>query len=175
MKPELVILSDMWGWQSADWKHLYQSQLEHSFELNFVDSLEIAQIVNYKDEETLHTKFLDGGIERAVQFLHHSIKNDIHILGFSMGGYISWKAGLTGITMKSITAVSSTRIRLETEKPNSKIQLFFGEADIYKPREDWFLHQNLHPTIIANSGHGFYTDKAAAGLICDYLQGLLSA
>ena len=67
------------------------------------------------------------------------------ILAFSMGGSIAWEAGLKGMDIGRLYAVSSTRLRLQTEKPACQLQLFYGSDDPFQPDASWFETLKLDP------------------------------
>ena len=69
------------------------------------------------------------------------------ILGFSIGGYIAWKAALEGLKVRNLTAVSATRLRFETTKPDCKIALIYGEHDTFQPSIDWYNRIELDKII----------------------------
>jgi pimeloyl-ACP methyl ester carboxylesterase len=94
-------------------------------------------------------------------------KNKIDILAFSIGGTIAWKAILKGLKVERLFAVSSTRLRYETEVPDCEIKLYFGEKDNWKPDEYWFEKHQITPEIIKNKSHQMYLEKDFIHLICD--------
>ncbi|MCY1513938.1 hypothetical protein D9M68_484620 [compost metagenome] len=94
-------------------------------------------------------------------------KEEISIIGFSIGGLIAWKATLSGLNAKYICAISSTRLRYESQKPSAQIDLFFAENDSFIPKEKWFQSMTLNPNIIEQETHEFYKKQEFAKLICD--------
>jgi len=167
MKPKLIILSDLWGLKNGDWMKEYVTILETIFEIVVYDCCELGEIdtANYS-EAKLHEQFVNGGIEKAVANLLPLEKEKINILAFSVGGTIAWKAGLKGLNVESLFAVSSTRLRYENEIPNGVIKLYFGENDGNKPTDDWFKKLSIDFEILKNKDHHFYTEKNFIRSIC---------
>ena len=100
--------------------------------LTFYDCQQLAgvdEVVGSK--ENLHKAFVEGGIDTAVNHLLKKVEEDTHVLAFSTGGTIAWKAALKGMPAKSLTLVSATRIRMESEKPNCDIDLLYGGNDFF--------------------------------------------
>jgi dienelactone hydrolase len=168
MKPRLIILSDLWGKEKSDWVSGYLELLKDEFEIQYYDCCELGAIdkTNYT-EENLHSQFVNGGIEKAVEHLLKAEKNQIDILAFSIGGTIAWKAALQGLNIRSLFAVSSTRLRYENEIPNGVIKLYYGENDRNTPSENWFEKHSVDFEIIKNEGHNFYNEIDYTTLICN--------
>lgn len=168
MKPRLIILSDLWGKEKADWVSGYVELLKDKFEIQYYDCCELGAIdkTDYT-EENLHSQFVNGGIEKAVENLLKAEKNKIDVLAFSIGGTIAWKATLKGLNVRNLFAVSSTRLRYENEIPNGAIKLYYGENDSNTPSGDWFEKYSINFEIIKNKEHSFYTQKDFATSICD--------
>ena len=61
--------------------------------------------------------------------------------------------------MKSLTAISATRIRLEDQKPKTSLNLIYGELDEFKPDAKWSKSLGVDLTIIPNFGHHLYSDE----------------
>ncbi|MBF8456270.1 alpha/beta hydrolase [Kaistella sp. G5-32] len=166
-KERLIILSDLWGAEKADWIEYYTSVLENNFEVNFYDSCVLGEVSKREySEEKLHHQFVNGGIEKAVENLLKKEKENIIILGFSIGGLIAWKAGNSGLKMQNLFAISSTRLRYETLKPPTKIELIYGEDDAYKPKTEWFEKLEINMNILAREDHELYKKKEIAEVIC---------
>ena len=168
MKPRLIILSDLWGKEKSDWVSNYVSLLKDKFETQYYDCCELGEIdkTNYT-EENLHSQFVNGGIEKAVEHLLKAEKNQIDVLAFSIGGTIAWKAALRELNVRNLFAVSSTRLRYEDKIPNGAIKLYYGENDSNAPSENWFEKHALDFEIIKNKEHNFYTEKEFAISICN--------
>lgn len=168
MKPRLIILSDLWGKEKSDWVSGYMELLKDKFEIQYYDCCELGEIdkTNYS-EENLHHQFINGGIEKAVANLLKTEKNQVDILAFSIGGTIAWKAALKKLNVRSLLAVSSTRLRYENKIPSRTIKLYYGENDSHKPSPDWFEKQSIHFEIIKNKQHDFYIEKECTTLICN--------
>lgn len=63
---------------------------------------------------------------------------------------------MSGLNANYVCAISSTRLRYETQKPNVIIDLFFAENDTNKPIENWFEIMQLEKIIFKNENHEFY-------------------
>jgi len=164
-KPRLLLLSDLFG-GNPEWIQNYIEILAPKFQIQYYDVLKLAEIDSLIDEKEIHNQFLNGGIENAVTNLLNSEKENVAILGFSIGGTIAWKASLRGLKVTELVAVSSTRLRFETEMPNCKIKLYFGEKDLNAPNRNWFLDLKISNQIIENQEHLLYQEKENAFLIC---------
>lgn len=171
MKPRLIILSDLWGELKSNWIINYRMKLESNFEIKFYDCCKLGKVdISNYSEEALHTQFVNSGIETAVKELCKLEKGKIHILAFSIGGVIGWKFALANTNIESLVAVSSTRLRYETSKPNSKIELYFGEQDKYHPTEAWFTGMNLEMNLQPNSGHEVYKNELFVNQVCSTIK-----
>jgi len=165
--PRLILLSDLFGQTKNRWLPLYLEKLSPYFDIKFYDSCELAGIKNKDNsQEEIHQRFINGGIDRAVNSLLVLEKGKVNILAFSIGGTIAWKANLQGLDVKCFYAISSTRLRKETQIPDSKIKLYFGAQDIYQPKTNWYETKNLQSTILKNEGHDLYRKSVNVDLIC---------
>lgn len=175
-KPRLILLSDLWGKEKSDWLTQYTTLLEKHFDVHYYDSCELAAVdkSNYTEEQ-LHTQFLNGGIDKAVEALLQKEKEAIYIIGFSIGGTIAWKASFLDLNVSTLFTVSSTRLRYETQKPSETITLFFGEDDHYKPNFQWFEKMQLKEHLFKNEAHEFYQKKEIAAIICQEMIKLAGA
>ncbi|RKR09678.1 hypothetical protein C8C83_1325 [Flavobacterium sp. 90] len=175
MKPRLLILSDLYGGDNQEWIQQYIDLLKIKFEIRYYDVLKLAEIDSANFSESyIHAQFLNGGIDKAVETLLNLEKGKVLVLGFSIGGTIAWKAALKGLEVSNLFAVSSTRLRYETESPNCELKLYFGEKDSNKPHSQWYLDLNLNHEIIKDDNHQLYLMKNNVSLICsDILKSLL--
>jgi len=141
--------------------------LQQYFDITFYDSQQLANIDELiNTEENLHKAFVDGGIDTAAAHLLKKETEASHVLAFSTGGAIAWKAALKGLPMKSLTAISATRIRMEENSPNVDLNLVFGECDKFKPGMMWAKQLDLNLNIIPNFGHELYSDEKIIAEIC---------
>lgn len=165
---KLIILSDLWGKFHSSWIYNYVNLLNKKYEIIFYDCKELANIdKNNLDEIAIHNQFLNYGIENVVNKLCEIETEPLDVLGFSIGGYIGWKAVNKGLKVNNLFAVSSTRIRLENKKPNCDIKLFYGENDSYKPSLEWFNMHKINYKIFNNESHDFYKKEVIYREICD--------
>lgn len=172
MAEKLLVISDMWGVKKGLWITSYFGYLQQYYDIQFYDCQQLGNIdelVNTK--ENLHKAFVEGGIDTAVAHLLKKETEPCHVLAFSTGGTIAWKAGLKGLPMKSLTAVSATRIRLENDKPHCDIDLVYGEYDEFKPGMIWSKQVGVDLTVVPNFGHEMYSDEKIIAEVCkDLLQ-----
>ena len=167
MSKRLIILSDLWGRKKSDWLTSYTKLLETHFDITYYDCCKLGGIdTSVYSEENLHSQFVQGGIDRAVEKLIELEQGEISILAFSIGGTIAWKYGLKSEKIESLICVSSTRLRKETTKPKGEIILYYGEDDLYKPGPNWFDEMKLHHEIIPAKGHFVYQDSELAERVC---------
>lgn len=170
MKPKLLIISDLWGFSNSNWMSMYQKLLVNSYDIVLYDAPKLAAInATNLTEEEIHKQFVNGGIKKAVDKLVATETEKIDVLAFSIGGTIVWKAALKGLKVKSLLAVSSTRLRKETKKPKTQIQLLFGENDMYKPGKDWFKTLKVNYKVIEKLNHNMYKEQQIANLVCKNL------
>ena len=142
-KPDILLLSDLWGKENSDWMDLYLQPLSEYFKITYYDCSELAEVdKSIYTEEHLHKQFVKGGIENAVENLLNKENKFFTIVGFSIGGLIAWKACLSQLSTNNLYAISSTRLRYETIKPSTNIELFYGVDDQHKPSEEWFNQLN---------------------------------
>lgn len=175
MKPRLLILSDLYGGDNPEWIKRYIDLLKFKFEIQYYDTLKLASIDSVNlSENDIHAQFLNGGIDKAIEALLNLEKGKVSVLGFSIGGTIAWKAALKGLDVVSLFAVSSTRLRYETESPNCHLKLYFGEKDPNKPNSQWYLDLNLNHEILKDHNHQLYLMENNVSLICsDIFKSLL--
>jgi hypothetical protein len=171
MKPRLIILSDLWGIQKSEWIKHYSESLNPYFEIKYYDCCQLGEVDKTDlSEKNLHSQFIRRGIKIAVEKLLDLETGNINILAFSIGGTIAWKAGLNGLNIKNLYAISSTRLRHETDKPNCYIKLFFGKKDNFKPNADWFEKMELKFEIIKNEGHQIYQNPDNILKVCEEIK-----
>ncbi|UTW64894.1 hypothetical protein KFE94_09375 [bacterium SCSIO 12643] len=161
-KPRLIILSDIWGNSNPEWAQ----NLTAYFQVRHYDCRSLAELPDsLTTENEIHQYFVHKGIQKAVAKICLLETMPIHIIGFSLGGVIAWKASLGDLKAKHLFCVSSTRLRLETQKPDASISLFFGEHDIYAPNKEWYAHHQIIPNIIPNQDHKVYENECFLKLL----------
>ena len=167
MAERLVIVSDMWGAKKGLWITSYLGYLQQYFNIAFYDCQQLGNVdEKINSAENVHQAFVDGGIDTAVAHLLKKEKEPAHYLCFSIGGAIAWKAGLLGLPMKSLYAVSATRIRSEVEKPEGEIRLLFGDGDMYRPKASWYEKLGLTGELVEGFGHDMYSDEKIIKKVC---------
>ncbi|WP_430410121.1 alpha/beta hydrolase [Kordia sp.] len=168
MKPRLIILSDLWGKQKSAWIQFYIEKLSPVFNIQYYDCCELGKIeTSTYTQEHLHQQFVSFGIENAVKQLLQLEKNSIHVLSFSIGGIIAWKAALLGLPLLSLNTISATRLRHETSILKIPVQLYFGMNDAHKPSDNWcnqFSSENI--THFDDESHEMYRKEKIAVLVC---------
>jgi hypothetical protein len=172
MAERLVILSDMWGIKKGLWVTSYLGYLQQFYDIVYYDCQELANVdFKIESEEELHNEFVSGGIEVAVANLLKKESNAIpsHYLAFSIGGTIAYKAGLSGLEIKSLYTVSATRLRKEIEKPSFETRFVYGSVDKFKPSDVWASNLGLELTIIDGYNHDMYSDEKITKEICQEL------
>lgn len=168
MKTRLVILSDMWGLDHSAWMDRYLRALDPAFRIQLYDVRVLGNVATgNSDEAVLHAAFVHGGIDAAASKLLELEPEQVDILAFSVGGTIAWKAGMKGMSIGHLYAVSSTRLRLQTAKPHCTIQLFHGADDPYQAPGSWYAKLKLDPPQMESGGHTFYAAIDPAKRICD--------
>ena len=153
-KPRIILLSDMWGNIKSSWISNYITILEKYYDVKYYDSCDLGGIDK------------NDSSEKAVENLLQKEKGSVSILGFSMGGFIGWKASLSDLKCQNLFAISSTRLRYETLKPSGKINLFYGENDMSKPDIDWFNALELKENIYKSEKHELYKKEKIVTDIC---------
>lgn len=157
VKPRLILLSDLYGKSKINWEKSYIDHFQNDFEIQYYDCCDLGEVDKTDgSQEKPHQQFVTFGIEKAVENLLKIEKETVTILAFSVGGTIAWKAALRGLKVRQLIALSATRLRYETYKPNCNIQLFYGENDQFQPQQDWFKKMKIVPQIIKNTNHEFY-------------------
>lgn len=167
MAQKLIVLSDMWGVKKGLWITSYFGYLQQYYDITFYDCQQLANLdVPICSEENIHQAFVNGGIDTAVKQLMRKESEPCHYLAFSTGGTIAYRAALAGLPMKSLTAISPTRIRYENKRPACDLSIVFGELDTFKPDEKWAKAVGVELQIMPNFGHQLYTDEKIIGQIC---------
>ena len=167
MSEKLVVLSDMWGAKKGLWIASYFGYLQQYYDIVFHDCQQLGDIdVPISSEENIHKAFIEGGIDTAVSNLLKKESAPAHYLAFSTGGTIAYKAALKGLPMKSLTAISATRIRLEEQRPDAPLKLIYGECDEFKPSLKWAKQVGVDLNIVTNFGHALYSDEKIISDVC---------
>lgn len=164
-KTQLIILSDLYGRSKINWEQAYINHFQDKYNVQYYDCCDLGEVdkTDYS-QENLHQQFVRFGIEKAIQNLLKLEKKEVTILAFSIGGTIAWKAALNGLKVQKLIALSATRLRYETEKPNCDIDLYYGENDRFQPKKDWFNMMNIEPIFLENKEHDFYRMKGFQNL-----------
>ena len=165
MNSKLVIISDLFG--ISPWIQRYAELLESEFQITCYDSCKLAGIDrSYLSKDKLHSKLINGGINKAVITLSELETEETTVLAFSIGGTIAWKAALNNLKVNKFYAISSTRLRDEIHKPKCSIHLIFAENDEFKPEQSWFDKLNIESSIIKNQLHEVYKNESFTIQLC---------
>jgi len=167
MAEKLVVLSDMWGAKKGLWIASYFGYLQQYYDIVFHDCQQLGNIdLPVSSEENVHRAFIEGGIDTAVASLLKKETRPAHYLAFSTGGTIAYKAALQGLPMKSLTAISATRIRFEEDRPDTHLNLIYGECDANKPDLKWSQQVGADFRIVPSFGHMLYSDEKIISEVC---------
>lgn len=166
-KPQLAILSDLFGDIEAEYLDNYVKELDSHFDVSLLSSKLIAQIPDtIVSQDAIHREFINGGIDQAVT---HIAKGQYQaLIGLSIGGVIAYKYSLKlSSPVDYLVCVSSTRLRYELIRPTCPTKLYFGAGDPYLPSDDWLGHiaKGIKLNIL-NDGHQLYKNQAYIRLIC---------
>jgi len=157
----------MWGSKKGLWITSYLGYLQQYYDITFYDCQHLANInIAIDSAENVNKEFINGGIDTAVTHLLTKETEPSNYLAFSTGGTIAWKAALRGLPMKSLYAISSTRLRLENKKPIDDIKLLYGEHDEFGPTQEWIGAMEVDSEKVANFGHNLYTDEKIISKVC---------
>jgi pimeloyl-ACP methyl ester carboxylesterase len=180
MSPRLLVITDLWGTEQADWLNAYTRPLSEYFEVTIYNSRVLGSVdEKLKIESEIHGAFVQGGLEKAVDNLIHQETihrksqsiDDHEVLAFSIGGAIAWKAALAGLKMNRFYAISSTRLRKEIKKPEATMSLIYGEEDPYRPNSEWQAKLGCEFSLIKEKGHTCYREKDVAALVVGQIMG----
>jgi len=135
-------------------------KLSETYEVRCFSVLVLANLKksNFDSKEQIHNELISkGGIQTAVQNLLKAVNCKIDLaVGFSIGGFVLWKAALGKLKAINLYCISSTRLRYEIQKPNCYTKAIFGAKDVYVPTKMWFQKLKIEYQIIENEGHEFY-------------------
>ena len=163
LKPRLLLLSDIWVATNCEWIQHYIAILDPHFDIQYYDVCKLAEIDDKNSSiENVHNQFTNGGIDRAVNNLLAKETAVFAFMGFSIGGLIAWKAVSSGLKCSTLFAISSTRLRYESLKPDVKLKLLYGSLDAFMPDSVWFEEMELQPILYQNELHEMYRKKEIA-------------
>jgi hypothetical protein len=167
MAERLIVLSDMWGAKKGMWITSYLGYLQQYFDIVYYDSQQLADldILIYTPENVCEA-FENGGLNTAVAQLLRKESIPSHYLTFCAGGTIAWKAGLNGLPMKSLYAVSPKDIHMEFERPEIPVSLLYGEYQEPKPTTEWSEAMGVSLEIVHHFGLELYTDEKIIQKVC---------
>lgn len=159
VKPTLIILSDLWGARKSFPFLIFSHLIQERYNIRYYDSAALAEIPpDVQTQNELHQAFVNGGIEKAVANLCRQEPDIQHFLGLSVGGVIAWRYALLQPCVQKLITVSATRLRYETEKPASAIQLYYGAHDPFQPKAEWYKRLKLSASVVADADHELYRD-----------------
>ncbi|UII21541.1 hypothetical protein [Fulvivirga ligni] len=79
-----------------------------------------------------------------------------------MGGTIAWKYDLARGNVDRLVCVSSTRLRYEKLRPAGEVTLYYGQADPFKPTDQWLNAMKLESFFMAGMGHELFKDEGGS-------------
>lgn len=160
MAEKLVVISDMWGAKKGVWATAYLVYLQQYFNITYYDSQKLAKIDVDIDCSDKHLKdvFVHGGLQTAIGQLQQKEKEPCHYLAFGIGGDIAWKAGLQGLPMKSLYAVSASGLYGDNHEWAIPTTLVYGGMDANVPSEDQLGELEMDTEIIHEFGHDLYKE-----------------
>ncbi len=170
MAERLVVLSDMYGSKRGLWITSYLGYLQQYFDIVFYDSKELANIeLVVNSDENIHRAFVQGGMDTAVAHLLKKEQLESHYLTFCAGGSIAWNAGMMGLPMKSLYAISPLTIERFDWKPECPVHLLYGEYGDYEktlPPVEWSGRVGVPVEIIPKFGFDLYSDEKIIQKVC---------
>ena len=170
MAERLVVISDMYGAKRGLWITSYLGYLQQHFDIVFYDSKQLGNIeLTVNSDENIYNAFIDGGLDTAVAHLLKREQQESHYLTFCAGGAIAWKAGLMGLPMKSLYAVSPLNLEIFDWKPECLIQLLYGEYGDFNrmlPSEEWAREVGVSMEIVPKFGVDLYSDEKIIQKVC---------
>ena len=167
MAERLVVLSDLWGARKGLWITSYLGYLQQYFDIVFYDTRNLADVdVTICTAENLRKAFDEGGMDMAVAHILRKEEVPSHYLTFCAGGTIAWEAGLRGLPMKSLYALSPIDLHKTREKPDCKVTLVYGQYDDDIPNLDWSEKTGAKMEIIPKYGHELYSDEKIIQKVC---------
>lgn len=154
----------------AKYLEVYLQQLEPIYEVQPYDCCLLAELpLGQETQEERHQHFVTGGIQRAVDALINTEREGVEVLAFSVGGTIAWRAALAGMPIDQLFAISATRLRYETEKPNCGLRLWYGALDPYQPNAEWYEKMQLSAHQWPGHGHDIYKHPSIIKTVCQEL------
>lgn len=173
MAERLVVLSDMHGSKRGLWITSYLGYLQQYFDIVFYDSRELAGIeLTVNSDENVYNAFMEGGMDTAVAHLLKIEHTESHYLTFCAGGGIAWKAGMMGLPMKSLFAISALNLEIYDWKPDCPIKLLYGEYGDYRkklPDVKWAERLGVSLEVIPKFGGDLYSDEKIIQKVCKNL------
>ena len=167
MAERLVVLSDMWGAKKGLWITSYLGYLQQYFDIVFYDTRSLADVdTKFCTAENLKKAFLEGGKDMAVAHILRKEEVPSHYLTFCAGGTIAWEAGLKGLPMKALSALSPIDLHLAKEEPACKTTLIYGQYDDDIPGFEWSEKMGVEMEIIPKYGHELYSDEKIIQKVC---------
>jgi hypothetical protein len=170
MAERLVILSDMHGSKRGLWITSYLGYLQQYFDIEFYDSTQLANIdIAVHTDENVYKAFVEGGLDTAVAHLLKIERIESHYLAFCAGGTIAWKAGMMGLPMKSLHAVSALGLENFDWKPECPVKLLYGEYGDFKrnlPGNEWAEKVSVPMEVMPKFGGDLYSDEIIIQKVC---------
>ncbi len=173
MAERLIILSDMHGSKRGLWITSYLGYLQQYFDIVFYDIKQLANIeLAVNSDENIYKAFMEGGLDTAVAHLLKKEHQEGHYLTFCAGGNIAWKAGMMGLPMKSLWAISPLNLEAFDWKPDCPVKLLYGElgdCEQKVPGREWAERVEVSVQVMPKFGNELYTDEKIIQKVCQEL------
>ena len=163
---KLLILSDMYGYKDG----VLPDYMQYNIDGYICQHYDVSRLTGIdKSKNEIHSQYDESNINKAVDSLLELEGGSVIILAFSIGGTIGWRAAMKGMNVDHLIAISSTRLRIESIKPNCKVTLLYAEYDDYKPDNNWFESHNIECRQIEGKNHEMYKDQDIKNMITSIL------
>lgn len=164
---KLLILSDIYGGpkEGAMLEGLlsggpYSGPIATFEDVTFLDLATVSGSAGTTGDQLHHHLYENGGFEIASNALQGAQFRDYIGLGYSAGGSVLWNAVASGLGLRSLYCVSSTRLR-EVSKPLPiPVHCYFGSNDDNRPTDSWGEKLPASMTVFCQLNHGFYYDPS---------------
>lgn len=170
MAERLVVLSDMYGSKRGLWITSYLGYLQQYFDIVFYDSKQLANIeLAVNSDENIYNAFEEGGMDTAVAHLLKKEREESHYLTFCVGGSIAWKAGMMGLPLRSLFAISPLNLGQFDWKPECPVKILYGEHGDYTrslPSREWIDRVGVEAEVVPQFGYELYSDEKIIQKVC---------
>lgn len=153
-----LLVTDIFGSPTED--NPLVSHLQVDTDLTILRLSDLVGKPHLEGESMHRYLFLDGGFNVAISAIRELKEDEFRIgIGFSAGGSVLWKSCVNGLKPEVIFCLSSTRLRFESSKLETKSHVFFGDEDPGRPEVTWLEEFPSTYQIGKNEDHGFYNQQ----------------